>query len=54
MMNEEIVVKHTDKGGAIVLMDKSKYLKELYRQLDDGEDQKFLVEVLSQIICLFF
>lgn len=37
MNNEDIVAKPADKWGAIVLMDKNKYLEEVHIQLVDKE-----------------
>ncbi|CAJ0947654.1 unnamed protein product [Ranitomeya imitator] len=33
--DKEIIIKPADKGGAIVIMNKSEYTKEIYRQLRD-------------------
>lgn len=35
--NTDIIIKPADKGGALVVMDKSNYLIECYRQLDDKQ-----------------
>ena len=35
MENDQIVIKPADKGSAVVIMDRIKYLKEGYRQLSD-------------------
>lgn len=34
---EDIVIKQADKGSAVVVMDKNRYIREAMRQLNDGE-----------------
>ena len=35
--NESIIIKPADKGGAVVVMDKAKYIKEALQQLNNPE-----------------
>ena len=37
MDNDEIVIKPADKGGAIVIQDKDKFIAECQRKLDNKE-----------------
>ena len=34
--NEDIIIKPADKGSAVVVMDKSAYIREAERQLSDN------------------
>ncbi len=36
MQNEEIIIKQADKGKAVVVQNRSDYLKEGFRQLSDN------------------
>lgn len=44
--NKDIIIKNADKGGAIVLMNTSSYLREAYRQLSNTTYYKKLNEPL--------
>lgn len=35
--NHDLTIKPTEKGGGVVVMDTSKYVKEVFRQLADTE-----------------
>ena len=40
--NQEIVIKPADKGGTIVIQDKSKYIAECKRQLNNPQHYRTL------------
>ena len=55
--NTSIVIKHADKGGAVVIQDRSDYLNEGYSQLNDSNVYEKLdqckTDEFHNIICKF-
>jgi hypothetical protein len=49
-INEDIIIKPADKGSAVVVMDKSAYIREAERQLcDDCFYKKFSDEITNEL-----